>query len=437
MPRPHPHRPPPNAALRGEDGQAAVELVALLPLLALLALAAWQAVVAGQAAWLAAGAARASARAAAVGDDPAAAARRTPAAGARARPAGHDGDLGHRASRCAIAIPGVVLGRPRGHDPLVGRVPGAALVSGRGREQRSAAAGFAEALGRPDGGQATVEASRSCRCSSLVALAGAAGPGGAVRASPGRRRGRGGRRRPAAGPRPGRRRAGGARRAGAGRGARVEVRGRRGARPGAAAHRGPGRRRPAHRQRDRRRRPVSLRSFLLAPAAAAERGDRPVGGGSARPAGRRAAASPPRRPRRCWGSSASARTARRSARRPRCSCSPVTACRPPSSRSTGRRPARARSRSGHVRASRPHAPRARSPTRPGTRSAGPPPERRRRRVGGHPGPGARAWTLPAARRLASALRARAPPAVAAGRLAASRCPDDPRRRARRRASGWP
>jgi hypothetical protein len=61
----------------GEDGQAAVELVALLPLLALLTLGGWQAVLVGQAAWLAAGAARASARAAAVGDDPTAAARRT------------------------------------------------------------------------------------------------------------------------------------------------------------------------------------------------------------------------------------------------------------------------------------------------------------------------------------------------------------------------
>jgi Flp pilus assembly protein TadG len=75
-------RPPASArrrtrAPRGDDGQAAVELVALLPLLALLTLAGWQAVLAGQAAWLAAGAARASARAAAVGDDPTAAARRT------------------------------------------------------------------------------------------------------------------------------------------------------------------------------------------------------------------------------------------------------------------------------------------------------------------------------------------------------------------------
>ena len=79
LPRQEPSRTPApgHGPARREDGQAAVELVALLPLLALLALAAWQAVVAGQAAWLAAGAARASARAAAVGHDPAAAARRS------------------------------------------------------------------------------------------------------------------------------------------------------------------------------------------------------------------------------------------------------------------------------------------------------------------------------------------------------------------------
>jgi uncharacterized membrane protein len=59
----------------GQRGQATVEIVALLPLLALLALAAWQAAVAGQAAWLAHSAARAGARAAAVGQDAERAAR--------------------------------------------------------------------------------------------------------------------------------------------------------------------------------------------------------------------------------------------------------------------------------------------------------------------------------------------------------------------------
>jgi hypothetical protein len=62
-------------ALRSEDGQAAVELVAALPFVALLAAILWQAALAGQAAWLAGSAARAAARAEAVGSDPASAAR--------------------------------------------------------------------------------------------------------------------------------------------------------------------------------------------------------------------------------------------------------------------------------------------------------------------------------------------------------------------------
>jgi hypothetical protein len=61
---------------RAQHGQASVELVALLPLIALLAAALWQAVLAGEAAWLAGAAARAAARAQAVGGDPDAAARR-------------------------------------------------------------------------------------------------------------------------------------------------------------------------------------------------------------------------------------------------------------------------------------------------------------------------------------------------------------------------
>ncbi|HVP01280.1 MAG TPA: hypothetical protein VMT10_01815 [Solirubrobacteraceae bacterium] len=60
----------------GECGQASVELVALLPLIAALALAGWQGVVAAQERWLAAGAARAAARAQLVGRDPGSAARR-------------------------------------------------------------------------------------------------------------------------------------------------------------------------------------------------------------------------------------------------------------------------------------------------------------------------------------------------------------------------
>jgi hypothetical protein len=59
----------------GQRGQASVELVALLPVLAVAAALLWQVVVAGQAVWLAGAAARAAARARAVGGDPAAAAR--------------------------------------------------------------------------------------------------------------------------------------------------------------------------------------------------------------------------------------------------------------------------------------------------------------------------------------------------------------------------
>jgi TadE-like protein len=60
-----------------EGGQAAVELVALLPLLALLLAACWQVVLVGQTAWSASAAARGAARAAAVGSDPEVAARRS------------------------------------------------------------------------------------------------------------------------------------------------------------------------------------------------------------------------------------------------------------------------------------------------------------------------------------------------------------------------
>lgn len=60
----------------GERGQATVELVALLPLMAVLAALLWQAVVAGQAVWFAGSAARAAARASAIGADARAAALR-------------------------------------------------------------------------------------------------------------------------------------------------------------------------------------------------------------------------------------------------------------------------------------------------------------------------------------------------------------------------
>jgi hypothetical protein len=62
-------------SLRSEHGQATVELVALLPLLGLLVALLWQAVLAGEAVWLGGSAARAAARAVAVGGDPVRAAR--------------------------------------------------------------------------------------------------------------------------------------------------------------------------------------------------------------------------------------------------------------------------------------------------------------------------------------------------------------------------
>jgi hypothetical protein len=59
----------------GERGQAAVELVAVLPVVLALLGGLWQAALLGDAAWAVAAAARAAARAAAVGGEPGAAAR--------------------------------------------------------------------------------------------------------------------------------------------------------------------------------------------------------------------------------------------------------------------------------------------------------------------------------------------------------------------------
>jgi Flp pilus assembly pilin Flp len=60
---------------RDEHGQATVEMTCILPLLAVVGLGLWQGVVTGQAIWLAGSAARAGARAEAIGSDPAPAAR--------------------------------------------------------------------------------------------------------------------------------------------------------------------------------------------------------------------------------------------------------------------------------------------------------------------------------------------------------------------------
>ena len=62
--------------MHAQRGQAAVELVAVLPVVVALFAALWQVALAGDAWWAAAGAARAAARAEALGHDPRAAARR-------------------------------------------------------------------------------------------------------------------------------------------------------------------------------------------------------------------------------------------------------------------------------------------------------------------------------------------------------------------------
>ena len=61
--------------MKPETGQASVEMVALVPVVLLLGLLAWQLALAGHTAWMSAHAARAGARADAVGRDPDAAAR--------------------------------------------------------------------------------------------------------------------------------------------------------------------------------------------------------------------------------------------------------------------------------------------------------------------------------------------------------------------------
>ena len=108
MPQPTPHPPP--ARLRpGERGQATVELVVVLPALVLVLAVAWQAVLAAEARWAAGVAARASARAAAVGASPEAAARahlpERLERGLAVRPGPRTGLV-----RVSVVVPGVVRG---------------------------------------------------------------------------------------------------------------------------------------------------------------------------------------------------------------------------------------------------------------------------------------------------------------------------------------
>ena len=98
-----PHSP------HSELGQATVELFALLPLIAVLGAILWQALVAGQAVWFAGSAARAAARASAIGGD-------TRAAALRVLPARLERGLavkraeGGEGVRVAIAIPAIAGG---------------------------------------------------------------------------------------------------------------------------------------------------------------------------------------------------------------------------------------------------------------------------------------------------------------------------------------
>jgi Flp pilus assembly protein TadG len=95
------------AAARSSDrGQASVEFVALLPLIVLVLFAAWQFLLAGDALWNARTAARAAARAQAVGADPEEAARdHLPERLERALRVseGRDGDV-----RVSVHVPAVI-----------------------------------------------------------------------------------------------------------------------------------------------------------------------------------------------------------------------------------------------------------------------------------------------------------------------------------------
>jgi hypothetical protein len=91
--------------MRRDEGQATVELVALLPLLGVLALGVWQAAVAGHATWSAAAAARSASRVAAVGGDAERAVVRVAGRRARMR-SGPDG-----AVRVTVPIRAVTGGR--------------------------------------------------------------------------------------------------------------------------------------------------------------------------------------------------------------------------------------------------------------------------------------------------------------------------------------
>lgn len=84
------------------DGQATVELVALMPVIAAVCLGCWQGVVAAQCWWLAGVAARAASRAEAVGASPLDAARRALPPGRRREVAVEAGDGGRLTVRLPV-----------------------------------------------------------------------------------------------------------------------------------------------------------------------------------------------------------------------------------------------------------------------------------------------------------------------------------------------
>jgi hypothetical protein len=104
-----------------QRGQASVELVAILPLVAVLTVVLWQLAVAGYGYWATGGAARAAARAEAVGGDADAAARRALSdpfeRGLKVRP-GRDGEVSVR-----VGVPLVVGGGSLLHVESRARLP--------------------------------------------------------------------------------------------------------------------------------------------------------------------------------------------------------------------------------------------------------------------------------------------------------------------------
>ena len=88
-----------------ENGQATVELVAMLPLIGVLALGVWQAAVAGHAIWSASAAARAASRVVALGGDAERTVHRIAGPRARVR------DAADGAVRVTVPIPAVAGGR--------------------------------------------------------------------------------------------------------------------------------------------------------------------------------------------------------------------------------------------------------------------------------------------------------------------------------------